>query len=147
MDFVAAHYLAIKALHIIAVISWMAGLLYLPRLFAYHSDAVTGSVQSETFKTMERRLLRGIMNPALVVAFITGSFLIAATGFPATDLWVWLKAGAVAGLVGVHMLLAGWRRIFEADANTRSARFYKIINEIPTVMMIVIVFMVVTKPF
>lgn len=136
----------IKALHIIAVISWMAGLLYLPRLFVYHCGAEPGSDRSETLKIMERRLLRAIMNPAMVVAWICGVVL-AADGISWSDGWVHVKTALVVLLTVAHMFMAKWRGDFAADRNTRSERFYRIANEVPTILMIGIVVMVVVKPF
>ncbi len=146
MSILAAYYPVFKALHIIAVISWMAGLLYLPRLFAYHASAENGSMQSETFKIMERRLLRGIMTPAMVMTFVFGGLVMASLGIDFGSTWVWIKFVGVGGLVVIHGLLAKWRKVFEADTNQRSPRFYKFVNEIPTILMIIIVFVVVMKP-
>jgi protoporphyrinogen IX oxidase len=136
----------LKALHIVSVIAWMAGLLYLPRLFVYHADAEKGSAQSETFKIMERRLLRGIMNPAMILVWVFG--LAAAwkgEWWPAH--WLHAKLVLVVVLTGVHHLYGRWRKDFEADRNTRRARFYRWWNEVPTVLMIAIVFLAVLKPF
>lgn len=138
-------YFWLKALHIIAVITWMAGLLYLPRLFVYHADAEKGSELSETLKIMERRLLRAIMNPAMIASLILGGFLLAYQDF--SSVWLHVKLTCVAGLVVMHMLMAKWRKDFEADRNTRGHKYYRIANEIPTVLMIVIVIMAVVKPF
>ncbi len=135
----------IKALHVIAVISWMAGLLYLPRLFVYHCDAPPGSPQSETFKIMERRLLRGIMNPAMVLVWIFG-LLLAWRGDWWHAGWWQMKFGLVAGLTLVHHLYARWRKDFAADCNTKTARQYRFWNEVPTLLMIGIVFLAVMKP-
>jgi putative membrane protein len=139
-------YEILKALHIVAVIAWMAGLLYLPRLFVYHADAEKGSKQSETFKVMERRLLRGIMNPAMIMAWVFGLALAWRS-----DLWMagWLQAkfAVVVALTIVHHLYSRWRKAFEADQNARPARFYRWWNEVPTVLMIAIVFLAVLKPF
>jgi putative membrane protein len=138
----------IKALHIVAVIAWMAGLLYLPRLFVYHCGAAPGSVQAETFKTMERRLLRGIMNPAVVLVYGFGLALLATPGVVDwSAAWMYLKLVLVAGLTVFHHLLARWQTAFAADANVRPAGFYRAINEIPTVIMIMIVILVVVRPF
>jgi putative membrane protein len=136
----------IKALHILAVISFMAGMLYLPRLFVYHADAAPGSVQSETFKVMERRLLKAIMNPALVVVWLTGLWLAYDTGFYRMP-WLHAKFALVLFLSGLHGYFARIVRVFAADANHKSARYYRILNEIPTVVMILIVILVVVKPF
>jgi protoporphyrinogen IX oxidase len=141
----------IKALHIIAVIAWMAGMLYLPRLFVYHCAAETGSVQSETFKVMERRLLRGIINPAMIATWVLGLWLAwlgpdSRYGWFASS-WLWAKIILVLALSAVHGLLARWRKDFAQDRNRHSQKFYRIINEVPTVLMILIVLLVVLKPF
>jgi len=146
--FLGGAYLWVKAFHIIAVIAWMAGMLYLPRLFAYHVDAELGSQQSETFKVMERRLLRGIINPAMILVFLLGILLFLDRG-PGiwTEGWWHVKLAAVLVLSGLHGWLSRWRRAFAEDRNTKSARFYKIVNEVPAALMVVIVIMVVVKPF
>jgi putative membrane protein len=136
----------VKALHVVAVIAWMAGLLYLPRLYVYHCTAEKGSKQSETFKVMERRLLRVIMNPAMVVVWITGPWLAWAQGM-VNARWLWAKFGLVLLLTGYHHALGVWRTDFAEDWNTRSPRFYRIMNEVPTVLMIGIVVLVIVKPF
>jgi putative membrane protein len=136
----------LKALHVIAVISWMAGLLYLPRLFVYHCQAEKGSAQSETFKVMEHRLLRYIMNPAMMVVWITGPWLAWAQGM-LWDHWLWAKFAVVCVLTAYHHALGYWRKDFAADRNKREARFYRIANEVPTLLMVVIVVLVVVKPF
>jgi protoporphyrinogen IX oxidase len=141
----------IKAFHIIAVIAWMAGMLYLPRLFVYHCAAETGSVQSETFKVMERRLLRAIINPAMIATWVFGLWLAwlgpdSRYGWFASG-WLWAKIILVLGLSAVHGLLARWRKDFAQDRNRHSQRFYSIINELPTVLMILIVLLAVLKPF
>jgi len=141
-------YTWIKALHIISVIAWMAGLLYLPRLFVYHASASPGSEQSQTFKVMERRLLRAIMNPAMVAAYIFGILLLISS--PLVDWaagWLWIKLAMITVLTVLHHLYGLWRKTFERDENTRPPRFYKIMNEAPTLAMIVLVLMVVVKPF
>jgi putative membrane protein len=138
----------IKALHIVAVIAWMAGLLYLPRLFVYHCAAPPGSAQSETFKVMERRLLRAIMNPAMVATLVLGGLLLATPGLVDWAAgWIYVKLTLVAGLVLLHHALGRWRAGFAEDRNRRSARFYRMVNEVPTLLMIAIVIMVVVKPF
>lgn len=141
-------YLWVKALHLIAVIAWMAGMLYLPRLFVYHADAAPGTPQSEIFKVMERRLLRGIMNPAMIVAIVLGGVLLIeqAPGIFQQS-WIHVKLAAVLGLIVAHMQLAKWRRAFAEDRNQRPQRFFRLINEVPTVFLVVIVVMVVVKPF
>ena len=138
-------YLWIKALHIIAVIAWMAGLLYLPRLYVYHAAADIGSEFSEKLKIMERRLLRAIMNPAMLVSLIAGGALLAYQDFSSG--WLHVKLTAIVGLLIMHMLMAKWRKDFEKDTNTHSHKFYRVANEIPTVLMILIVVLAVVKPF
>ncbi|MFF0947254.1 protoporphyrinogen oxidase HemJ [Rhizobium leguminosarum] len=139
-------YLWIKALHIIAVISWMAGLFYMPRLFIYHTDAEPGSVQSETFKVMERRLLRIIMTPAMMLTWIFGLYLAwSVYGFQGG--WLHAKIGLVVLLTGVHVFFSRAVRAFERDENRRSARYWRFMNEAPTLLMILIVILVVVKPF
>ncbi|MEP9374555.1 protoporphyrinogen oxidase HemJ [Mesorhizobium sp. KR1-2] len=139
-------YLWIKAIHVIAVISWMAGMLYLPRLFVYHADAQPGSVQSETFKVMERRLLRGIINPAMILTWVFGLWL-AWKGFGFHGGWLHAKIALVVLMSGVHGYLSASVRRFAEDRNAKPARHWRIVNEIPTVLMIVIVILVVVKPF
>ena len=144
-------YLWLKALHIIAVIAWMAGMLYLPRLFVYHCTAEIGSIQSETFKVMERRLLRLIINPAMIATWVFGLSL-AWLGPDSRFGWFnagWLQAkiALVLALSAVHGLLARWLKDFAADRNRHSQKFYRIINEVPTALMILIVLLVVLKPF
>ena len=144
--FLGEAYLWVKALHIIAVIAWMAGMLYLPRLFVYHCAAEPGSVQSETFKIMERRLLRAIINPAMVLAWLLG--LAMATHLDAwSETWMQAKFAAVIALSTIHGAYARWRRDFDKDENRHSARFYRYMNEIPTLLLIAIVLLVVLKPF
>ena len=136
------------ALHIISVIAWMAGMLYLPRIYAYHAAAEPGSNQSETFKLMERRLLRGIMTPAMISAVIFGVLLAVTPGIvDLTAGWVWVKVAALTIMFLIHGNLSRYRRDFENDANRHSVRFYKIVNEVPAVLMVIIVLMVVVKPF
>ena len=136
----------IKALHVIAVISWMAGMLYLPRLFVYHCEAEPGSKQSETFKVMERRLLKAIINPAMIVTWLAGLYL-AWSGHWYTSGWFHGKLALVLILSGVHGFFSRWVKDFAADQNSRSQKFYRIINEVPTVLMILIVILVIVKPF
>ena len=136
----------IKALHVIAVISWMAGLLYLPRLFVYHCDAEVGSTQSETFKVMEARLLRIIMGPAMIVTWLSGGTLAILYNLY-TDYWFLAKFVLVLAMSAYHSQLATWRRDFAADKNVRTTKFYRIANEVPTVLMIAIVVLVIVKPF
>lgn len=141
-------YLWVKALHVISIIAWMAGLLYLPRLFVYHTQAPAGSPQSETFKVMERRLLRFIMNPAMIASWVFGIWLIVLLG-PSVMTAGWLhgKLALVIFLSAAHGFMAKWRRDFERDANRHSERFYRIANEGPTLLMIGIVILVIVKPF
>jgi len=139
----------IKALHIIAVISWMAGMLYLPRLFVYHCEADVGSRQSETFKVMEWRLLKFIINPAMILTWLLGLSLIWLMGFEAFRHAGWLHAKIVLVLLmsGVHGVLTKYVREFGADRRRKSQKYFRILNEIPTVLMILIVILVVVKPF
>jgi putative membrane protein len=136
----------IKALHILAVISWMAGMLYLPRLMVYHCEAPTGSPQSETFKVMERRLLKAIINPAMGITWLAGLWLVWDGGWYASG-WFHAKFALVLAMSAMHGFLTARVRDFAQDRNTRSARFYRIANEVPTVLMIGIVILVVVKPF
>jgi protoporphyrinogen IX oxidase len=148
MSFLAAAYPWIKSAHIFAVIAWMAGLFYLPRLFVYHADAGPGSDKAETFKLMERRLLRGIMNPAMIMAYVFGIALATTPGIVDWSRgWIWVKLAGVAALTVYHQLLSRWRKDFAADRNTRRARFYRFINEVPTLIVIAIIIMAVAKPF
>ncbi|BCM22567.1 protoporphyrinogen oxidase HemJ [Mesorhizobium sp. J8] len=135
-----------KAIHVIAVIAWMAGMLYLPRLFVYHADAEKGSVQSETFKVMERRLLRGIINPAMIVTWVFGLWM-AWKIFHFEGGWLHAKIALVLVLSGLHGYLAAAGRKFAEDKNEKPARHWRIVNEIPTLLMIVIVILVIVKPF
>ena len=138
----------IKALHVISVIAWMAGLLYLPRLFVYHAEAEPGSAQSETFKVMERRLLRAIMNPAMIAAFVFGGLMLATPGrIDWSSGWIWVKLAAVTVLTVLHHLFGLWRKDFAADANRHTTRTFRMANEVPTLMMIIIVIMVIVRPF
>lgn len=141
------YYLLLKALHIIAVMSWMAGMLYLPRLFVYHVDAIPGGELDEKLKIMERRLLRFIINPAMIVSFLLGVGLIFIVGFDNLGKWFHLKATLLFFMFGVHGVMARCRRKFAKGENKHSARFYKILNEVPTVLMIGIVLLAVMKPF
>ena len=139
-------YLWLKALHIIAVIAWMAGMLYLPRLFVYHCSAAPGSVQSETFKVMERRLLRAIINPAMGASWVLGLWLAWSGNFLSAP-WLHGKLVLVLVMSGVHGMLARWMKDFAADRNRHTQKFFRIMNEVPTVLMIGIVILVVVKPF
>jgi len=137
----------LKAVHVMAVISWMAGLLYLPRLFVYHCGAEPGSTASETFKIMERRLLRGIMTPAMIASWLLGVAMMFAQPGLLGDAWLHIKLLAVLVMTVGHMTMAKWRSDFAADRNRHSERFYRIMNEVPTALMVVIVIMVVVRPF
>ncbi|MBA5778911.1 protoporphyrinogen oxidase HemJ [Stappia sp. F7233] len=139
-------YLWLKSFHVMAIIAWMAGLFYLPRLFVYHADSVPGSERSETFKIMERRLLKAIMNPAMIATWILGLAIAYLGGF-LTSGWFHAKMLAVIVLSGFHGHLARCVRSFESDTNIRTAKYYRVINEVPTVLMIAIVILVIGKPF
>ena len=148
LELSATAYLWIKALHIISVIAWMAGLFYLPRLFIYHVDAKPGSELSETLKVMERRLLKAIMNPAMLSSWLFGVILLlnldsGAWGFG----WLHGKLVLVLGLTAAHMAMGRWRRDFAEDRNSQPQKFYRIANEVPTVLMIGIIILVVVRPF
>ena len=147
LEYLATCYLWIKAFHIVAAIAWMVGLLYLPRLFVYHCDAAEGSLSSETFKIMERRLLHGIMTPAMSVTWLLGLGLIIVS--PTVDWenwWLHLKLFAVIGLTALHICMIRWQRLFRRDANRHGALFFRLVNEVPTLLMILIIIMVVVKP-
>ncbi len=139
-------YLWIKALHVVSIIAWMAGMLYLPRLFVYHADLAIGSETSELFKVMERRLLRVIINPAMTLAWVFGLWL-AWSGFRFSGGWLHLKLLAVLALSAFHGYLSKAVREFAADRNSKSARHWRMMNEVPTVLMIIIVILVILKPF
>ncbi|MDC1381975.1 protoporphyrinogen oxidase HemJ [Candidatus Puniceispirillum sp.] len=139
-------YEIIKSLHILSVISWMVGLLYLPRLFVYHSQSQIGSVQAETFKVMERRLLKAIMTPAMIASFIFGLWLIALNHGLVYEVWFQIKFVAVFLMAGVHGKFSKMRRLLENDDKPLSSKAYRIWNEIPTVLVIIIVVMAVAKP-
>lgn len=146
-DFIGQYYLWFKAFHVISVIAWMAGLLYLPRLFVYHAEAGNGSELSETLKIMENRLLRIIMNPAMIITWVLGLLMIWGNPTLMSGGWMHLKLTLVVLLSVLHMVFAKWRKNFAADQNTRSAKFYRIANEGPTVLMIIIVIMAIVEPF
>ena len=144
----AAAYPWIKSIHIISMVAWMAGLLYLPRLYVYHAMAAAGSDRSTIFKVMERRLLSVIMNPAMVTTWLFGLVLAATPGVVDWRMgWIWAKLALVAGLTFFHGLLARWQNAFAADHNSHSARFFRGVNELPTLALIGIVLLVVVKPF
>lgn len=142
------YYLWIKALHVISIIAWMAGMLYLPRLFVYHCGAERGSVQSETFKVMERRLLKAIINPAMAGTWIFGITMIALNPeLLKGQGWLHAKLTLVLVMSGVHGVLAKYVRLFANDANTKPQKYFRILNEVPTVLMIGIVILVIVRPF
>mgnify|MGYP001284639100 CR=1 FL=1 len=136
----------VKALHIISVIAWMAGLLYLPRLFVYHAESTIGSDKSETFKVMERRLLQAIMTPAMIATWLFGLILLE-RGEIWQETWMIGKMALVVAMTAIHMAMARWRRDFELDRNVRASKFYRTANEIPTVLMIAVVVLVIVQPF
>ena len=141
------YYDIIKALHILSVISWMVGLLYLPRLFVYHADTEIGTVRAETFKVMERRLLKAIMTPAMIASFIFGIWIIALNHGLVFETWFQVKFVAVLAMAACHGKFSKMQRLLENDVKPLSSKTYRIWNEIPTVLMIIIVFMAVLKPF
>lgn len=143
----AEYYLWIKSFHLIAIMAWMAAMLYLPRLFVYHVDAEKGSIQSETFKTMEFRLLRYIATPAMLITWVLGIMLLAANPDVASNGSIHLKIFLVFLLTGFHGMCASWMKKFKNDKNTKSQKFFRIANEVPTVFLIVIVILAVVKPF
>jgi putative membrane protein len=144
----AAAYPWIKSLHIVSMVAWMAGLLYLPRLFVYHAMVPVGSNRSETFKVMERRLLLGIMTPAMIATWVFGLMLASTPGIIDWRMrWMWAKFALVFALTGFHLTLARWRAAFAADCNRHSARFFRAVNELPTLALIAIVVLVVVRPF
>lgn len=142
---IADWYPWIKALHVIAVIAWMAGMLYLPRLFVYHCAATPGSELSETLKTMERRLLRAIMNPAMIAVWVFGGLMFWVQEW--AQGWLLAKLALVSMLTAVHHAFALWRKDFAADRNQRTAGFYRVWNEVPTLLLIGIVILVIVRPF
>ena len=141
------HYDIIEALHILSVISWMVGLLYLPRLFVYHADAEIGTVRAETFKVMERRLFKAIMNPAMIASFIFGTWMIALNHGLVFETWFQIKVLAVLAMATCHGKFSKMQRLLENDFQPLSSKTYRIWNEVPTVLMIIIVFLTVLKPF
>ncbi len=146
-DFLASAYLWIKALHVVAVIAWMAGLFYLPRLFVYHAEQITvGTDTDRMFQTMERRLLRAIMNPAMIATWVFGLALVMTPGIVDwQSVWPWTKAAAVLGMTWFHMWLAVRRKDFVRGTNVTTGRTYRIMNEVPTLLMLLIVFSVIVK--
>lgn len=136
----------VKAFHVISVIAWMAGMMYLPRLFVYHADAAPGSEKSETFKVMERRLYRGITTPAMIATWIFGLWMVFAGFVDWSMIWPWVKAVMVLLMSAIHGFYGRLLRDFQADQNKRPARFYRLINEVPFVIVIIIVIAVIVKP-
>lgn len=137
----------IKALHVISVLAWMAGMMYLPRLFVYHAEAQVGSEKSETFKVMERRLYRGITTPAMVATWVFGLAMVFHGLIDWSSIWPWVKAASVVALSGIHGFYGRLLRDFANDRNRRPSRFFRLINELPFVLAIVIVIMVIVRPF
>ncbi len=147
-SFLADAYLWIKAFHVIAMIAWMAGMFYLPRLFVYHCMVQRGSAESERLKVMERRLLKQIINPAMIATWLFGLLLVATPGvIDHSSHWFEVKFAAVLLMSGFHGAMTAWRRAFMEDRNVKPERFYRIANEVPTVLMFIIVIMVIVKPF
>ncbi|WP_158803772.1 MULTISPECIES: protoporphyrinogen oxidase HemJ [unclassified Acidisoma] len=138
----------LKAFHVISLIAWMAGMFYLPRLYVYHCDTVPGSAESERFKVMERRLLKQIINPAMLATLLFGVLLVVVLGSALwSQGWWYVKLVSVVLLFGFHGAVSKWRKDFLNDRNTRPQRFYRMANEVPTVLMVIIVIMVIVKPF
>lgn len=148
-EFLLSHYLWIKALHVVAMVAWMAGMLYLPRLFVYHASAAKGSELSETFKIMELRLYRYIMGPAMTATWIFGALMLYANweGIMKGSGWMHAKLLLVFAMTGIHHVFGAWRKKFAADQNVKTPKFYRIWNEIPTLGLVFIVILVVVKPF
>lgn len=147
-DFLREYYLWIKSLHLIMVLAWMAGMLYLPRLYVNHCDAPIGSVQSEKFKDMEGRLLRFIINPAMIVTLFLGILLLLTPGVADWSKgWIWAKLVLVTALFTLHGFYSRWRREFAADQRTRPAIFYRIVNELPFLLAAGIIILVIVRPF
>ncbi len=148
IDALGAVYPWVKAFHVVSMVAWMAGLFYLPRLYVYHCETAPGSVESERFKVMERRLLKQITTPAMIATWVFGILLVLTPGV--ID-WTWgwwhAKLTAVILLSGFHGAVSGWRRRFLEDRNRKSQRFYRIANEVPTLLLLVIVIMVIVRPF
>lgn len=147
IEFLQDYYFWLLSLHIISVISWMAGMFYLPRLFVYHTRLEAGSDASEMFKEMERKLMRIIINPAMTATWIFGLALSFGQDSWHAGGWFYVKIVAVTILSGFHGYLSMWRRAFERDENTRSEKYYRVANEVPTILMMIVVFMVFLKPF
>lgn len=147
IEWLAQYYLYLKALHVIAIIAWMAGLLYLPRLFVYHAGVAADSEAAMLFQVMERRLLRFIMNPAMIASWLLGLLMLWASPALLEHGWMHVKLGAVVAMTVLHQLFARWRKDFATGHNKRPARFYRLWNEAPTLLLIIIVIMAVAEPF
>ena len=148
MNFLLPFYPWIKSFHVIAMVAWMAGMFYFPRLLVYHCETKPGSSDSERFKVMEHRLMRQIINPAMMATFLFGILLVLTPGVVDwSDHWWHVKLAAVLLMVGFHGAMSRWRRDFLNDRNTKPQRFYRIANEVPTVLLTIIVIMVIVKPF
>lgn len=148
MDWLGSYYSWLKAAHVISVIAWMAGIFYLPRLFVYHVErAKPGSEMDQTFQVMEEKLLRVIMNPAMISSWVFGLLLLALGSFDFGSGWAWIKIAAVVAMTVFHMWLAKCRKRFVLGENSHSGRAYRLANEIPTVLMFVIVIFVIVRPF
>ena len=148
MTLLLAIYPWVKAFHVIAMVAWMAGMFYLPRLFVYHCDMVPGSAESERFKVMEYRLLKQIINPAMIATWVFGGLLVLTPGVVDwSSGWWWVKFAAVLLMSGFHGAMSKWRRMFMEDRNTKTHKFYRIANEVPTLLLMIIVIMVIVLPF
>jgi putative membrane protein len=148
MDWVGFATTWVKALHVISVIAWIAGMMYLPRLFVYHTPTEPGSIQSETFKIMERRLFKGIINPAMILTWLFGLTMVLTPGIVDWSMgWPWVKAAAVLILSGIHGYYSRQVKAFAADRRDRPQGFWRLVNELPFVLVIIIVIMVIVKPF
>jgi putative membrane protein len=147
LAFLAPIYLWVKAFHVVSMVAWMAGMFYLPRLYVYHCDVAPGSPESERFKVMERRLLKQIINPAMMATWLFGILLVLTPGVIDWS-WGWwhVKLTAVLLMTGFHGAMSRWRRSFLEDRNTKSQRFYRIANEVPTLLLLLIVIMVIVRP-
>lgn len=141
------YYLWLKAIHLVAMVAWMAGMFYLPRLFVYHATVPVGSARSELFKVMERKLLKVIINPAMITTWGIGLLMLVAQPVLLSQGWMHVKLTALVALSAYHGMLVGWWRKFANDENRRSERFYRVANEVPTLLLLVIVFMAVLRPF
>jgi putative membrane protein len=148
MSIATAYYPWIKALHVVSVIAWMAGLLYLPRLFVYHCEVAAGSAEDRRFQVMEAKLFRLIMNPAMIATYLFGGGLLSIPGVVDWSLgWIYIKLAGVVVLTGLHHAMGKWRKAFAAGENRHSMRFFRLMNEVPALALVVIVIMVVVKPF